>query len=159
MATRRRDAALAAGCAVAILLAVAVGALLLGPLRDRLRDDARQVVMRQRLHGLSHALRMYSVKYGEFPANPRIVEALGYLGGDNPYESFHDFGWGVFSIEYMRPTEDEPDAVMLYHWPPYEGGTSVLYQDQRVDWIMLDAQGSLVNPRNGAVVHRADEAG
>ncbi len=94
MATRRRDAALAAGCVLAILVAVAMGALLLVPLRDRLRDDARQVAMRQRLHGLSHALKLYSVKHGEFPGDPRIVDALGYLGGDNPYESFHDFGWG-----------------------------------------------------------------
>ena len=46
---------------------------------------------------------------------------------------------------------DAPRGRLLYHWPPYKGGTALLYQNKEVDWVRVE-DGKLVNPRTGHVL-------
>ncbi|MGD2174932.1 MAG: ankyrin repeat domain-containing protein, partial [Candidatus Brocadiaceae bacterium] len=116
------------------------------------RLDARRSVLQQRLHGLGLAINLYGMDHeGEYPSDLEVLEEQGYLGEDNPLESFSPFGR---EVQYVIPDSDDPHEALLYHWPPFAGGTWLLYQDLSLDWVEAEG-GRLVNPRTGEVVRSA----
>jgi len=134
----------------------------LRPALEWARAEARKSVLRQRLHGLSLAIMMYRKDHnGEYPPDLKVLEAWprrgagSALGEDNPLESFDV---GDQKVQYVIPKSDDPNEALLYHWPPYTGGTWVLCQNLELDWVEPAKDGSLTNPRTGAVIRPADSA-
>ena len=125
----------------------------LRPALGRAQIEARKAVLRQRLHGLGLALAMHRRRPDGYPKALKELEELGYLGEGNPLASF---SVGEQKVQYVIPKSDDPNEALLYHWPPFVGGTWLLYQNLELDWIEYVADGSLTNPRTGAVIRPVD---
>ncbi len=51
-------------------------------------------------------------------------------------------------LHYAVPGSEAADEVVAYYWPPFEGGTGVLFQDGEKVWIPVEeGQAGLTNPR------------
>jgi hypothetical protein len=116
------------------------------------RNRARRSDLEQGLRRLGLAIDMYRVEHDD--AYPQKLAQLegGYLGEENRIESFNRYGCRA---QLVIPDSDDPDEAVLYYWPPFEGGTAILYQSSEVDWAEFAADGSLTNPRNGEVIRPA----
>ncbi len=116
------------------------------------RRDARRTVLKQRLHGLSHVVLLYRDEEGGYPPNLETLETW-QDGGAFGERGLDSFSVHEQRVRYVIPDSDDPYEALLYHWPPYKGGTALLYQNKQVDWVRVD-DGKLVNPRTGDVLVR-----
>jgi len=122
------------------------------------RVEARKAVLKQRLHGLSHAIRLYRSEHGAYPPDLRTLEdwqggaALG-KGGLESYNADEQM------VQYVIPQSDDPYEALLYHWPPFHGEASFLYQNLHVDSVPVTEKGVLTNPLTGRVIRGAEDPG
>jgi len=139
-----------------LLLILAIVASLFMPAGERARRMAKQASESSNMHNIGLALSVYRADHeGAFPADIRALQEEGYIGDPDVFES--PSGRDV-QLVYRRPAPDAPpDEVVAYFWHPATRGATVLYVDNEVRWTVADAEGNLRNPRNGALLARADE--
>jgi tetratricopeptide (TPR) repeat protein len=152
--------------ALVLLVAICLGAVLVAlfmpalsrarkeaqfmPALSRAREEAQRSNQRANLHNIGLGIQMYRNAHGEtYPPDLEAVFEDGYLADR---ELLH---WPGLGLRYVIPTTDRPTDVVAYFWPPTGGGANVLYSDSAVDWVSLDREGSLVNPRDGRLIARA----
>jgi Zn-dependent protease with chaperone function len=120
----------------------------LRPAVEQILTEARRKVLAERLYELGLAISLYQVnRGGAYPPDLETLEALGIL--DEKLDYFSPYGRRV---EYVIRGSDDRNEALLYYWPPHAGGTWVLYQNLEMDWVEPAADGSLTNPRTGAVI-------
>ncbi len=114
--------------------------------------EARKSMLSQRLHSLGLAINTYRMDHeGQYPPDLETLEREDYLTEECPLASFSPFGR---EVQYVVPDTDEPDEVVLYHWPPFAGGAWLLYPDLSLEWAEVQ-DGCLVNPRTGGLIRKA----
>ncbi|MCK4282999.1 MAG: hypothetical protein KAX44_01685, partial [Candidatus Brocadiae bacterium] len=119
------------------------------------RLEARRSLLRQRLHALWVAIASCKLVHdGAYPPELSVLEEEGILEEDWPLEEFSPWG---HQVQYRIPESDDPDEVILYHWPPFSGGTWLLFQDVGMEWVLVEEDGSLVNPRTGRTIRKGTQ--
>ena len=117
------------------------------PALTRSRDEARKSNRKGALHNIGLGIQMYLTAHDEqFPPDLQAVVDAGYLEKD-----VLD-AWPELQLRYRTPDDPKAGDVIAYHWPPQNGGTNVVYYDNAVEWVDLDSEGRLINPRTGRVV-------
>lgn len=141
---------------VIILVVVLIGAILVAmmmPALSRARKSASKASQSADLHSVGLAISVYRRDQdGAFPPSIRDLSEGGYLDDRELLE------WERQELVYRRLDQDAPStAVVAYYWPPLEGayGANVLFNDGVGQWVRLDEEGNLVNPRDGALIARA----
>jgi type II secretory pathway pseudopilin PulG/tetratricopeptide (TPR) repeat protein len=126
------------------------------PVMYRARRMAQIASQSSSMHNVGLAIAMYRKDHnGAFPPTLQTLLSDRYISDPSLLE------WEGQQIVYQPLGLDAPEkATMAYYWPPAEGaqGVNVLFNDQVVQWVTLDNEGRLVNPRNGEFIARAPAA-
>jgi hypothetical protein len=112
---------------------------------------------RAQLHNCGLGIAMYVEGHGgAYPPDLETVADEGHLESESLSE------WAKASVIYIPPAAQAPaDTVLAFSWPPHRTkageGTNVLYKDGTVEWVTVDEQGRLVNPRTGDLIRPTGE--
>ena len=136
----------------AVVAVLALVLLVIGPALERARANAESAGLRARLHCLSSALRFYRLEENAYPPDLQTLAGWKDCLGE---QGLADFNVGEQKVQYIIPQSDDPNEAMLYHWPPRDDGTWVLYQNQELEHVIPAPDGTLTNPRTGAVIRPA----
>lgn len=116
------------------------------------QNEAERAARLNDLNQIGVAMQAYRDDHGgAFP--PRLLSLYS-----NYTDALELFQWPEQWQVYVPPTGelDRRDAI-VYGWPPWRGGSPVLYESGRAEWVKLNERGELVNPRTGAVLCRATD--
>ena len=132
------------GVGVVVVAAVALLLLQFGGPRPTPPGPRLRVMALQKLRELDIALKLHQEDHeGAWPDEFDEAFLERYLGGVDL-----NIMPGI-AVHYIVPTPESLEEVVAYYWPPFDGGTALLFEDRETEWVAAEEESGLANPRTG----------
>jgi hypothetical protein len=103
--------------------------------------EAERQRQRAHLRYIGKAVAEYRLAHGgACPPDLFVLVEGRYLEDDVlPGEEFAEV-FGHRRLHYVRPGAEDPDAILLFFWPPHDGLAEVMRRDMTVDTLDVNAE-------------------